>query len=294
MPDEGGHRCLPAALADRLHAVELTARRRMAGARAGRHRSPRQGDSVEFADHRPYYPGDPIQRIDWRAWARTDRYLIRRFEAEVSLTGMVIVDASASMGWSGGEGRPTKMEAAIRLAASFLWCLVHQADRGGLVVADGGAGLHRPPVGALPGLVPLLDDLDAVVPTGAGNLGEALVGAAPRLPARSLVLVVSDLLVPVTEVARGLQALHHHGHDVRVAHLVDPAELDLPPGGLMELEDAETSERIEVDGDELRRGWRAAVEDHHEALRRACQGCPAGYRRTRPDDAPERVLAELA
>jgi uncharacterized protein (DUF58 family) len=198
------------------------------------------------------------------------------------------------MGWSGAADRPTKLEAAVRLAASFLWCLVHQADRGGLVVADEKPRFLRPPVGTVPGLVPLLDDLDAVHASGASRLGEVLVEIAPQLPSRALVLIASDLLLPITEVSRGIQALHHHGHDVRIAHLVDPTEMDLPPGGLMELEDAETAERIEVDGDELRRGWRAAVEEHHDGLRRICHGCPAGYRRTRPDDPPERILAELA
>lgn len=290
MPD---HRCLPAALADRLHAVELTARRRIAGARAGRHRSNRHGDSVEFSEHRPYHPGDPPQLIDWRAWARSDRYLIRRFEAEVSLTGMVLVDSSQSMGWSANPERPSKLAVATRIAAAALWCLVRQADRGGLVAFADAVRLHRPPVGALPSLVPLLGDLDAIAPAGRGDIGGSLEAACALLPRRCLVIVVSDLLQGAETVARGIRALHHHGHDVRVVHLVDPAELDLPPGGLAELEDAETGERIEADCDELRVRWREAVHAHHESVRRACQACPAGYRLTSTDDPPERVLAEI-
>ncbi len=269
-------RFLPPALVDRLHGVEIAARRPMGGNQQGAHRSNRHGASVEFAEYRSYVPGDPPNLIDWSVYARSDKHLIRRFEEETNLTGYVLLDRSESMAWR-GTGPMTKLEYACHCAAALAYVLVHQADRVGLATFSSDVLARHAPAGSVPALLPLLDELDRSTPAGKGDIAESLHQVAGFLPRRSLVVVISDLLQGVDAVSKAISHLHHDGHDVRMLHVMDRAELTLPEGGLVEVTDLETAERLEVDLDEVREAYRATVENHLEELRRACQGCPAHY-----------------
>ncbi|MBA3686709.1 MAG: DUF58 domain-containing protein [Planctomycetes bacterium] len=268
---------LPPHLADRLHGHTVTARRAMAGGRQGGHRSNRHGASVEFAEYRPYVPGDAPSLIDWAAYARTDRYLVKRFEEETDLTGFVALDVSQSMAWR-GQGPISKLDHARYLASALLYVLAGQGDRAGLVTLCAGLRERHPAASSLAGLRPMLDVIDAVEPGGRGDLAKSLHEAAAFLPRRSLVFVISDLLQPSREALDGIRRLHHDGHDVRVLHVVDRAELDLPGSGLAQITDLETGERLEVELDEVREAYRAGVADWLEEIRRGCQGCPVDYR----------------
>ncbi len=272
-----GFEFLPSHLADRLHGYTVTARRAMAGGRQGGHRSNRHGASVEFAEYRPYVPGDAPSLIDWSAYARSDRYLVKRFEEETDLTGFVVLDVSQSMAWR-GQGPISKLDHARYLASALLFVLSGQGDRAGLVTVCAGLRDRHPAAGSLATLRPLLSAIDAVTPGGQGDLAKSLHEAAAFLPRRSLVFVVSDLLQPSRDVLDGLRRLHHDGHEVRVLHVVDRAELDLPGSGLAQVTDLETGERLEVELDEVREAYRAGVAAWLDELRRGCQGIPADYR----------------
>ncbi len=271
------YRYLPPHLADRLHGTSISAKRAMGGGLQGLHRSSRHGASVEFAEYRPYVPGDAPSLIDWSVYARTDKHLIRRFEEETNLTGFVLLDCSASLGWK-GRASLTKLEYACQLAASLMYVLVNQGDRAGLASFSDRILQRHAPSGSPAGLRPLLLALEGVQASGKGDIAAALHQACGFLPRRSLVVVVSDFLQPPTQVLGGIRHLHHDGHDVRVMHVVDRAELTLPEGGLVEVTDLETAERLEVDLDEIREGYRGSVEAHLDEVRRGCLGCPAEYR----------------
>jgi uncharacterized protein (DUF58 family) len=279
---EGSYRHLPPHLADLLRGLTIGARRPMAGGSQGLHRSNRHGASVEFAEYRPYVPGDPPNLIDWSAYARTDRHLIRRFEEETSLTGYVLLDCSGSLAWQ-GRGSLSKFGYACSMAASLLYMLVSQGDRGGLVTFRAGVLERHAPASSAARLKPLLEVLERAEARDPGDIAAALHQSSALLPRRSLVLVISDFLQDPRQVLSGLKHLHHDGHDVRVLHIVDRAELTLEATGLVELDDLESHERLEVDLDEVRLAYGAAVDAHLEEIRRGCLGMLSDYRLVHTD-----------
>jgi len=127
MNESGEYRYLPAHMAERLRGIEIGVRRPMDGSKQGLHRSPAFGSSVEFAEYREYMPGDPISQIDWPVYARSDRYVIRRFHEDVSIRCYVLLDISGSMGYK-GSGAMSKIEYASYLAASMLYVMIQQSD----------------------------------------------------------------------------------------------------------------------------------------------------------------------
>lgn len=292
-------RHLPAATIERLHGLSVSPRRAVAGSRQGAHRAARHGASVEFAEFRDYAPGDPPSLIDWSVYARTDRHLVRRFEAETDLTGWVLLDASASMAWQGGRGGADETThgsvwaAGCRLAAALLYLLVRQGDRAGLAVLRDGVAAHCPPAASIATLAAPLAELERQRPHGRHDLGAAVAAAAGLIPRRAVAMLVSDCLQPVVSLAGAVQRLHHQGCDVRVFQLCDPALFELPAGGLAVLEDAESGERVEADCDELRASWRAAVEAHIADLRRACHACPCEHRLVMTDQPVDAALRDL-
>jgi uncharacterized protein (DUF58 family) len=290
---EGSYRHLPPHLADSLHGLSIAARRPMAGGTQGLHRSNRHGASVEFAEYRPYVPGDPPQLIDWSAYARTDHYLIRRFEEETNLTGYVALDCSGSLAWK-GRGRLSKFDYACGVAASLLYILVSQGDRGGLLTFSDAIIERHAPAGSAARLKPMLEFLDAASATGKGDIASSLHQASEVLPRRSLVLVISDFLQSPREVLSGLKHLHHDGHDVRVIHILDRGELTLDASGLVELDDLESGERLEVDLDEIREVYRQAVDAHLEEIRRGCLGMISDYRLVHTDTPIAQALRGMA
>lgn len=267
---------LPPALADQLGGLGISVKRPVVGVQQGLHRSPNHGASVEFAEYREYRPGDPPSMIDWAVYGRSDRYMIRRFQEETNLRGHVLLDTSESLGFK-GSGPMTKLEYACYLAASMLFILVRQGDSAGLMTFDGEVREGFAPTGSFEGLRPMLLHLENIKAGGKSGIGESLHEAAGRLKARSLVIVVSDLLAPVEGILRGLRHLQHDGHDVTVFQVLDPGELELGIEGLAEVDELETGRRLLVDADEIRESYRRAVERHLDALAHGCSQSMVDY-----------------
>ncbi len=233
----------------RLNRLKLGMGQIVEGVLTGRHKSPHRGSSVEFAEHKVYTPGDDIRHIDWRAYARTDRYMVKHFEAETNLAAYMVVDGSASMGY--GRGELTKFEAAQRLAASLTYLLLKQQDAAGLVISGGedagaGAGATRraPEVlharSGLHHLQAVLTTLARFEPSGDRPVTEALTMATEQLSRRGFVAVFSDLFAPEAEVLGMLRQLRRRKHRVAVFHLLDRDELEFPfedPARFVDIED---------------------------------------------------------
>ena len=254
-----------------LDGLVLKSRGLVEGRIAGLHRSPHKGASVEFAEYREYVPGDPLRFLDFRVLARTDRRVVRQFEDETNLAAYVLVDRSASMGFSGDPGTvPTKLEYACSLAGGLVYLLHRQRDAAGLVVFAEKVERILPARGSPPAVREALEVLEDLVPSERTGVGAALRALAVHLKRRSLVVLLSDLHDDPDDVMHGIERLRYDRHDVAVLQVLDEAELDLPWRGLVELEDAETGARLPVVGGTIRDAYREAAAAWVKSLARRC------------------------
>jgi len=244
-----------------LGGIELVAKDVVEGFLMGLHRSPHRGFSAEFAELRAYRPGDDLRYLDWRMFGRSDRYYVKQFEEETNLRAYLLLDVSASMGWSSRPGSlPDKLWYAKHLAASLALILLRQGDTVGfLAFHDHVTGRVAPRGGKRQWreIVRRLSALDAVGGTSAEG---ALRDLAVRLRRRGLVILLSDLLVDPEETRVALRFLRHRGHEVLVFHLVDPGERELPAAADARFFDPETDEEIQVSVADLREEYRQAVD----------------------------------
>ncbi|HPF61166.1 MAG: DUF58 domain-containing protein [Gemmatimonadetes bacterium] len=261
----------------RLGGLEVTTRGIVDGFLAGLHRSPRRGFSVEFAEHRQYQPGDEPRYVDWKLLARTDRLYVKQFEEETNLRAMLVLDASASMGWRGAEERLTKLDYASRLAAALAMVLLRQRDATGLVTFDAEVRSVLPPrvrrghwqalAGALAGLAP-------GTTTAAESALHQVVGALRR---RGMVIFCSDLLLEPALTLKALKFLRHRGHDVLVLHVADPAELELARGEETRFRDPETGRTVTLAPTDWAQAYRETVDRVVREWGAACRGAGIHY-----------------
>jgi uncharacterized protein (DUF58 family) len=255
----------------RISSLELLARTVVDGFINGLHRAPYLGMSLDFAEHRAYNPGDDIRRIDWRLYARTDRYYVKEFEADTNSNFVVLLDVSKSMAYR-GVGVP-KLDYARYLAASLAWFSREQRDRVGILTFDSDIVDYVP--ASAKHLDILLHTLDRARATRPGSLEAALRKATELLRRRGLIVLISDLYEEPERVQAAVGMLRHRGHDVIVFHLLDRSEIELDgtiEGAALEeaasLEDLETGERMPVVTPRVRQQYRELVQQHIEALRR--------------------------
>ena len=267
---------LPPRLADQIRGLGLAARRPMQGGIQGLHRSPDFGASVEFAEYRDYIEGDAPNLIDWSVFAKTDRYMIRRFQDETNLRACVLVDASASLHFR-QTGPVTKFEYACSLAAGLMYLLVRQGDAAALTFFTDRVTRRFEPVASVETLSPILLEMENMEAKGAGNIEQSLHEAAEMLKQRSLVVLISDLLQPPVRLAHGIQHLQHNRHDVTVFHVLDAAEISPPWHGLVELRDLETAEKLLIETDEIRPCYVQAMQGYLSEISRICTACGAHY-----------------
>ena len=270
------YKYLPPELADQLRHLGLTVRRPVEGPMQGLHKSPHFGSSVEFAEYREYSPGDPPNLIDWAVFARSDRYMIRRFREETNLRAHILLDTSESLAYR-EFGRLSKMDYASYLAAALMYILISQGDSVGLLTFESRLGATFEPAGSLEGLRPLLLGLEDIRPAGRSHIEHAVHEVAGLLRSRSLVILISDLLEKPEDIVRGIWHLHHDGHDVLVLHVMDGGEMSLAIEGSAELRELETGARMVVEVDELREAYGREIHRYLEELRLGCAGCMATY-----------------
>jgi len=235
----------------------------------GLHASPFHGFSVEFSEHRKYTPGDDPKDIDWLVYAKTDKYYVKKFEAETNITGYLVMDLSRSMGYTYRQ-ELTKFDYCICLAAALAYLMISQQDPVGLLGFDEKVRRSLAPKSKRSHLGDLLSMLANLRPAGKTDVAQSLGQIAAMLRRASLVMVFSDLLVEPEPVFQALHRLRHRGHDVIVFHVLDEAEVRFPFDGLVELEEPETSARLQVDAAHFRRDYLAEVEAFREAYRREC------------------------
>jgi uncharacterized protein (DUF58 family) len=234
---------LDPAVVARLGTLELKARTIVEGFLSGLHRSPFKGFSVEFAEYRQYFPGDDLSTIDWKVYARSDRYYVKKFEEETNLDCHLMLDVSGSMAYGGHHGM-NKFEYGACLAASLGYLMNRQRDAVGLTAFDETIVTLVPASSRAGHLRSLLVTLSRLSPARLTDVSKPLHQLANSLTKRGLVVLISDLLDDPDAVIRGLKHFQYRGSDVIVFHVLDPDEIEFPFDRATRFEDLETSEEV--------------------------------------------------
>ena len=233
---------LDPAVVARLGTLELRARTVVEGFISGLHRSPFKGFSVEFAEYRQYIHGDDLSTIDWKVYARSDRYYVKKFEEETNLDCQLLIDVSGSMAY-GSQGI-TKFEYAACLAASLGYLMNRQRDGVGLTAFDDRIVAALPASNRPGHLSNLLITLDRLVLGSRTNVSKPLRRLAESMNRRGMVVLISDLLDDPESIIRGLKHFQYRGSDVLVFQILDPDEIEFPFDRATRFEDLETSEEV--------------------------------------------------
>jgi uncharacterized protein (DUF58 family) len=268
----------PAALGALGH-LEVVARWIVDGFLSGLHRSPRKGFSVEFADFRPYQPGDDLRYVDWKIAARADRWVVKQYEEETNLRATIVLDVSRSMDWRGAPAdiRLTKRAYAEQLAAALALLLLRQRDAVGLIRFDDAVRTSVPPRARTGQWRRLVAALTEPGNGRASDLAAALGQAARLVTRRGMVILLSDLLVDLDEVLPALRGLRAAGHDVTVLHIMDPVERDFSLTGEARFTDPESELDVPAAAADVRAAYRATVDEVIAEWKDALGALGAGY-----------------
>ncbi|MBL7190525.1 DUF58 domain-containing protein [bacterium] len=249
--------------------MQLRARLLVEGFIAGLHKSPYHGFSVEFSQHRQYIPGDPLKNIDWRVYGRTDKFFVKQFEEETNLKAYILLDCSASMGYSSGKNI-TKLEYSSYLTAALTYLLLSQRDAVGLITFDQSIRSYLPPRSIQGYMSRIMSELTDIQPGGKTGIGETLHLIAERIKRRGLVIVISDLFDEENSILMGLKHFRHYHHEVLVFHILDPIEKSFALQGNLRLKDLETNDRLPVLPEHVRIDYQREFKKYLNIIENGC------------------------
>ncbi len=287
MPDS--RRFLHPEAIGRIARLDLRARHVVEGFLAGIHKSPYFGQSIEFLQHRQYAPGDELRHIDWKVWAKQDRFYVKQFEEDTNLRATLVVDVSSSMKY--GSGPLTKYEYGATVAASLAYLVLRQQDAVGCVAFDDAIRTKVPQKTKRSHLNSIIQALDASTPREKTDIGAILRSVTEAYPRRGLIILISDLLVDRTGLFKGVKLLRQHGHDVLVFHVMDDDELDFPFNGPTRFDGLELDEQLTCNPRALREGYLEALEAYLAEVRHGCATNGVQYKLVRTSDSLEGALA---
>jgi uncharacterized protein (DUF58 family) len=252
----------------RISHLEVRARHIVEGFLSGIHRSPYFGQSIEFVQHREYTRGDDPRHIDWKVWAKQDRYYVKQYEEETNLRCTMLVDVSGSMRY--GRGPLNKYSYGCTVAASLAYLLLRQQDSVGCVSFDGATRVSVPPRSKRNHLQSIIQALDVSKPEEKTDLYRILRNVAEQDPRRGMIVLISDLLVDRAGLFKGLKLLKQRGHDILVFHVLDDDELDFEFNGATRFEGLESVDRLSCNPRALREGYLQALHAYLDEVRRGC------------------------
>ena len=277
----------PAILA-RISSLELLARSVVEGFLTGLHRSPYKGFSVDFMQFRPYVPGDDLQRVDWRVYARTDRYYVKEYEGETNTQVQIVLDTSGSMGYK--TGALTKLEYGCYLAASMALLANRQRDASGLTLFNQDIDTYCPPGISRTHLLTLLTELEKASSQAPTSMERSLSTVAERHRRRGFVVLISDLLTDLDTVERALSLLRFTGHNVLVMQILDPQEISFDYKDVIEVVDMESGRKMLIDAKDARTLYRQNFKSFQERLKKVCGLLKVEHVMLRTDEPLDRAL----
>ena len=267
----------------RIKDLSLLARNVVDGFINGLHRAPYFGASIDFAEHRGYVAGDDIRRVDWKLYARTDRYFVKQYEADTNANLAILLDVSKSMGFASGE--VSKLQYASFLGASLAYLSHRQRDRVGIVTFDEDIVTRVPP--SAKHFNVLLHTLDRARPEKPSRLLPVLDKMAEFFKRRSIVVLISDLYENPADILESLKPYRSLGNDVVVFHVLDPAEIEFPYTEASRFQDLESGEEVPVVPEVFAQQYRQMMKEHIAALTAKCSESRIDYMQlttTRPLD----------
>lgn len=256
--------------------LDLRARFIVEGFLSGLHASPFHGFSVEFSEHRRYSQGDDPKDLDWLVYAKTDRFYVKKYQAETNITGYLIMDLSESMAYTYRQ-ELTKFEYGVCLAAALGYLMIHQQDPVGLMTFDDRIRHCLKPHSKRTQLGNILALLSSLKPTGPTEIAKNLRNIAAMIRHRGLMMIFSDLLADPQPVIDTLHLLRHAGHDVILFHVLDEAEVRFPFEGMVDFRDPESGDTLVVDAAGMRGDYLDAINELRERYRRECSKIGIDY-----------------
>lgn len=272
----GEARFLDPAVVARLGTIDLKARTIVEGFLTGLHRSPYKGFSVEFAEYRQYLPGDDLATLDWKVYARSDRHFVKKYEEETNLTCHVLIDVSRSMGYQ-SRGL-TKLEYGSYLAGALAYLMNRQRDAFSLVAFDDAIRSMLPASARSGHLRAVLVALERLSVGTRTNVAKPLHDLAVAVRRRGLVVLISDLLDDPDAAIEALKHFRHHGHDVIVFQILDPAERAFPFDRPARFRDMETGDEVAAVPAAARAGYQARLDALVARYQRELQLAGVDYR----------------
>ncbi len=269
--------------------MDLRARHIVEGFLSGMHRSPYFGQSVEFLQHREYTQGDDLRHVDWKVWAKQDRYYVKQYEEDTNMRCTLLVDVSGSMRY--GSGAMTKYEYGCTTAVSLAYLLLRQKDAVGCVAFDETVRMKVPIRSQRNHLSSVIAALEVADPREKTALGPMMQEVAESYPRRGMIVLISDLLAERSSMLRGLRLLRQRGHDVMVFHLMDDEELDFQFTGPTRFEGLELAEHLSCNPRALRDDYLKYLGEFLEEVRIGCVRNAVDYRLVRTSEPLDAVLA---
>ncbi|MEC7567037.1 MAG: DUF58 domain-containing protein [Planctomycetota bacterium] len=274
----------------RIARLDLRARHIVEGFLSGMHRSPYFGQSVEFLQHREYVPGDDLRHVDWKVWARQDRYVVKQFEEDTNLRCTMLVDVSNSMQY--GNGELNKFDYAATIAASLSYLVLQQQDAVGCITFDNRIRMKVPIRSKRNHIHAVVESLNTASPEDKTDMYEVMRQVAETVPRRGMIMLVSDLLGDPEGIIKGLKLLRQRGHDVLVFHVLDDDEIDFDFSGPMRFDGLETEDFLNCNPRALREGYLSALNEFLDYVRRQCARNVVDYALIRTSDPLDAVLAK--
>lgn len=272
----------------KLSNLDFQAKRVVEGFISGLHKSPFHGFSVEFSQYRPYLSGDSLRFVDWKVFARTDRYYIKQFEQETNLRCHILIDNSKSMQF--GDAEFNKFNYASILASALAFLMIRQQDAVGLFLFDDQIQTRIQPR-SVPSLLPqFYAAIENAKPGGDTQISKVLHQVAGQIHRRSLVIIISDLLDDPEEVMKGLRHFKHDQHEVLLFHVMDPREIDLDYAGEVVFEDLESSERLKTNPAYIKQMYKLKMKDFLDHYRSQCDRHQISYNLIRTNTELDKAL----
>ncbi len=261
----------------KIRSIGLRARYLVEGYVTGMHRSPHQGRSIEFSQHREYVPGDDLRQVDWKVYGRTDKFYLKQYEAETNLICHILLDGSESMSYKGPASSLSKLEYAQLIAVSFAYLVLSQQDAVGITLLADQVLQQLTPSNSPAQLNNVIGVLESPTPTRATTMEPALKDAASRLKSRGVVVLISDFLDDANKILQGLQHLRYQRHDIVMVHVLDEAEVNFPFDQPSRFVGLEGWEPIVADPQGLRAAYRKEVDAHIKKLREGARSLEIDY-----------------